>query len=102
MQHLRVELDGLVECGAVPRCGAGLGLICARPLLTQTPLPPNHSALTSVATEHMERMRFPPTEEFTRTLTVAQGGILVKFKNKKAHDNTISRSYRVMQWDFLI
>lgn len=74
-----------------------LGLICARPLLTQTPLPPNHSALTSVAREQMERMRFPPTEEFTRTLTVAQGVILVKFQNNNAHDNMISRSYRVMQ-----
>lgn len=70
-----------------------LGLICARPLLTQTPLPPNHSALTSVAGEHMERMRFPPSEELTRTLTVAQGMILVKFKNENAHDITISRSY---------
>lgn len=81
---------------------ADLGLICACPLLTQTPLPPNHSALTSVAGEHMKRMPFPPTKEFTRTLTVAQGVILVEFRNNNAHDNMVSRSYRVRQWDFLI
>lgn len=49
------------------------------PLLTQTPLPPNHSALTSVAREHMERIRFPPAEEFSGALTVARGVIFAKF-----------------------
>lgn len=44
----------------------------------------------------MERMRFPPTEEFSRTLTVDLGVILVKFQNNNAHDNVISRPYQVM------
>lgn len=83
----------LVECGRLSECEHLVGRSGAdlrSPLLTQTPLPPNHSALTSVAREHMEHIHFPPTEEFSSTLTIAQGVIFVKFKNINNHDNVIS------------